>query len=53
MKLQSESVSLNLSKDHCAELEKEKQFMMIELEAMRKDFNTRMTLLDSEINTVS
>ncbi|CAF1430443.1 unnamed protein product [Adineta ricciae] len=50
-KLKTESVNRNLLEEQCAELEKEKKFMMIEMDAIRKEFNTRLNLLDSEINT--
>ena len=52
-KLKTESVNRNLLEEQCAELEKEKKFMMIEMDAIRKEFNTRLNLLDSEINTVN
>ncbi|CAF1115190.1 unnamed protein product [Rotaria sordida] len=52
VKLKTESLNLNLLQEQCAELEKEKNFMIIELDAIRKDFNSRLSLLDSEINTV-
>ncbi|CAF3786859.1 unnamed protein product [Rotaria sp. Silwood1] len=51
VKLKTESLNLNLLQEQCAELEKEKNFMVIELDAIRKDFNSRLSLLDSEINT--
>ncbi|CAF4628355.1 unnamed protein product, partial [Rotaria sp. Silwood2] len=51
VKLKTESLNLNLLQEQCAELEKEKKFMIIELDAIRKDFNSRLSLLDSEINT--
>ncbi|UJR14847.1 hypothetical protein I4U23_001832 [Adineta vaga] len=50
-KLKTESSNRNLLEEQCAELEKEKKFMMIEIDAVRKEFNTRLNLLDSEINT--
>jgi hypothetical protein len=53
VKLKAESLNLNLLQEQCAELEKEKKFVIIELDAIRKDFSTRLNLLDSEINTVS
>ena len=53
MKLKTESLNLNLLQEQCAELDKEKNIMMIEVEALHTDFNARLALLDSEINTVS
>jgi len=53
VKLKAESLNVNLLQEQCAELEKEKKFVIIELDAIRKDFSTRLNLLDSEINTVS
>jgi len=53
VKLKAESLNSNLLQEQCAELEKEKKFVIIELDAIRKDFSTRLNLLDSEINTVS
>ncbi|CAF3673868.1 unnamed protein product [Rotaria socialis] len=51
IKLKTESLNLNLLQEQCAELEKEKNCMNVELDAIRKDFNSRLSLLDSEINT--
>lgn len=51
MKLKTESLNLNLLQEQCAELEKEKNIMLIEVEALHTDFNGRLALLDSEINT--
>ena len=53
VKLKTESLNLNLLQKQCAELEKEKNIMIIEVEALHTDFNGRLALLDSEINTVS
>jgi len=53
VKLKTESLNLNLLQEQCAELEKEKNIMIIEVEALHTDFNGRLALLDSEINTVS
>ena len=53
MKLKTESLNLNLLQEQCAELDKEKNIMIIEVEALHTDFNARLALLDSEINTVS
>ena len=52
VKLKTESLNLNLLQEQCAELEKEKNIMIIEVEALHTDFNGRLALLDSEINTV-
>ena len=52
MKLKTESLNLNLLQEQCAELDKEKNIMIIEVEALHTDFNSRLALLDSEINTV-
>lgn len=52
VKLKTESLNLNLLQEQCAELEKEKNIMIIEVEALHTDFNARLALLDSEINTV-
>lgn len=35
------------------QLEKDKQIMIIEAEAVHKDFQVRLGLLDAQINTVS
>ncbi|CAF1596153.1 unnamed protein product, partial [Adineta ricciae] len=51
VKLKTESLNLNLLQEQCAELEKEKNIMLIEVEALHTDFNGRLALLDSEINT--
>ncbi|CAF3587436.1 unnamed protein product [Rotaria sordida] len=51
VKLKTESLNLNLLQEQCAELEKEKNIMIIEVEALHTDFNGRLALLDSEINT--
>ncbi|CAF1365200.1 unnamed protein product [Adineta steineri] len=51
MRLRTESTNLNSLQEQCTEYEKEKKFMLIELDAIRKDFSTRLNLLDSEINT--
>ncbi|CAM4791193.1 unnamed protein product [Rotaria magnacalcarata] len=51
IKLKTESLNLNLLQEQCAELEKEKNCMIVELDAIQKDFNSRLSLLDSEINT--
>jgi len=51
VKLKTESLNLNLLQEQCAELEKEKSIMIIEMEALHTDFNARLALLDSEINT--
>jgi len=53
VKLKTESLNLNLLQEQAAELEKEKNIMIIEVEALHTDFNGRLALLDSEINTVS
>jgi hypothetical protein len=53
VKLKTESLNLNLLQEQCAELEKEKKIMDIEFHALQKDYNTRFSLLDSEINSVS
>ena len=53
VKLKTESLNLNLLQEQCAELEKEKNIMLIEVEALHTDFNGRLGLLDSEITTVS
>ena len=52
VKLKTESLNLNLLQEQCAELDKEKNIMIIEVEALHTDFNSRLALLDSEINTV-
>lgn len=52
VKLKSESLNLNLLLEKCAESEKEKKILQIELDAIQKEFNTRCNLLDSELNTV-
>ncbi|CAF3799316.1 unnamed protein product [Rotaria magnacalcarata] len=51
VKLKTESLNLNLLQEQCAELDKEKNIMIIEVEALHTDFNGRLALLDSEINT--
>jgi hypothetical protein len=51
--LKTESLNLNLLQEQCAELEKEKKIMNIELDAVQKESNNRINLLDSENNTVS
>ncbi len=53
MKLKTESLNLNLLQERCAELEKEKKILNIELDAIQKESNSRCSLLDSELNTVS
>lgn len=50
--MKTESLNLNLLQEQCAELDKEKNIMIIEVEALHTDFNSRLALLDSEINTV-
>lgn len=52
MKLRTESLNLNLLQEQCAELQKEKKILNIELDALQKESNTRCSLLDSELNTV-
>ncbi len=51
--MKTESLNLNLLQEQCAELEKEKKIMNIELDAVQKESNNRINLLDSENNTVS
>jgi Na+-transporting NADH:ubiquinone oxidoreductase subunit NqrC len=51
--LKTESLNLNLLQEQFAELDKQKNIMIIEVEALHTDFNARLGLLDSEINTVS
>ena len=53
IKLKTESLNLNLLQERCAELEKEKKIMDIELDAIQKESNTRVNLLESELNMVS
>ena len=53
VKLKTESLNLNLLQEQCAELEKEKKIMNIELDAVQKESSNRINLLDSENNTVS
>ena len=53
VKLKSESLNFNFLQEKCAELEKEKKILQIELDAVHKESNTRCNLLDSELNTVS
>lgn len=53
VKLKTESLNFNFLQEQCAELEQEKKMMEIEMDARQKDHNTRYSLFDSEINTVS
>lgn len=52
MKFKSENLSLTLLQEQYAELEKQKNFMEIEAETLRKEFNSRISLMDSEMKTV-
>ena len=49
MKLKTESLNLNFLQEQCAELEKEKKILNIEIDALQKESTSR---LSSEINTV-
>ena len=53
VKLKTESLNLNLLQEQCAELEKEKNMMTIEIGALQTDFNAQLSLLESDLNTVS
>jgi len=52
VKLKTESLNLNFLQEQCAELEKEKKILNIEIDALQKELTSRLSLLDSEINTV-
>ncbi len=51
-KLKTDNLNLNLLQEQCAELVEEKKIMNIKLDATEKDWNIKLNLLNSELNTV-
>jgi len=49
VKLKTESLNLNFLQEQCAELEKEKKILNIEIDALQKELTSRLSLLDSKL----